>query len=214
MNRFFKTPAAFRAWLARHHRRAKEVRVGFYKKGSGKPSITWPEAVDEALCFGWIDGIRHRVDDISYTIRFTPRKPGSTWSVVNLKRVRALKKLGRMRPAGLALFEQRDRRKSGLYSFEQRRQIRLAPRFARQLRANPKAWEFLKAQAPGYQRTVAFWVMSAKQEPTRLRRLATLIDLSGRGRSISPLIPIRPRKPVAPHRHPTVDPGVKTEPRT
>lgn len=189
---YFKTPTAFRAWLSRHHRRTKELHVGFYKRGSGKPSITWPEAVDEALCFGWIDGVRHRVDDLRYTIRFTPRKPSSNWSVVNLRRIRTLKRQGRMRPAGLALFDQRDRRKSGLYSFEQRRQIKLAPRFVRQLRASPKAWAYYKAQAPWYQRTAAFWVMSAKQEPTRERRFATLIAASARRRSISPLLRTKP----------------------
>ncbi len=184
---FFKTPAAFRAWLSRHHRRAKALRVGFHKKGSGKPSITWPEAVDEALCFGWIDGIRHRLDDFRYTIRFTPRQPGSTWSVVNLKRVRVLKKRGRMRPAGLALFVNRDPRKSGLYSFEQRRNIKLTPRLEQVLRANRKAWAHFRAQAPWYQRTASFWVMSAKQEATRLRRLATLIASSALGQAVPPL---------------------------
>jgi uncharacterized protein YdeI (YjbR/CyaY-like superfamily) len=179
---FFKTPAAFRAWLARNHRRAKELRVGFHKKASGKPSITWPEAVDQALCFGWIDGIRHRVDDDSYEIRFTPRNPGSTWSAINLKRVAALRRRGLMRPAGLAVFRERDPRRTARPSFEQRRRIKLAPRLERLLRANRKAWRHFRAQAPWYQRSASFWVMSAKQEATRLRRLATLIANSERGR--------------------------------
>ena len=184
---YFKTPAAFRAWLARNHRRAKELRVGFHKKASGKPSITWPEAVDQALCFGWIDGIRHRVDDHRYEIRFTPRTPRSTWSAVNLKRVAALRRRGLMRRAGLEVFQGRERKKSGRYPFEQRRRITLVPRLEQLLRANRKAWAHFHAQAPWYQRTACFWVMSAKQEATRLRRLATLIASSGSGRTIPPL---------------------------
>ena len=184
---FFKTPAAFRAWLTRNHRRATELRVGLYKKGSGQPSITWPEAVDEALCFGWIDGIRHRLDELRYTIRFTPRKPDSSWSAVNLRRVQVLKQLGRMRSAGLRAFHGRDPKKSGLYSFEQRQQIRLTPLFRRLFLTSRKAWAYFRAQAPGYQRTATFWVMSAKQDATRLRRLRTLIADSGLGRRIGPL---------------------------
>jgi len=190
--RFFKTPAAWRAWLAAHHRRATELTVGFYKRGSGKPSITWPESVDEALCFGWIDGVRHRLDDVSYSIRFTPRKPDSTWSAVNVRRVRILKQQGRMRAAGLARFEQRDRRKAGLYSFEQRRTITLPTRYQRLLKANRKAWAFYQAQAPWYQRTTAFWVISAKREDTRRRRLATLIAECATGRPVG-LLGSKPR---------------------
>lgn len=184
---FFQSPTDFRAWLERHHRRAKELQVGFYKRGTGKPSLTWPESVDEALCFGWIDGIRHRIDEKRYTIRFTPRNPRSTWSAVNLKRVRTLQKAGRMRPAGLKLFQERDRKKSGLYSFEQRREITLAPRLEKRLRTNLKAWTFFRSQAPWYQHTVAFWIMSAKQEATRLNRLATLIVSSAEGRRVGSL---------------------------
>lgn len=189
--RYFKTPAAFRTWLARHHKREKVLVVGFYKRGSGKPSITWPESVDEALCFGWIDGVRHRLDEDRYTIRFTPRKPTSIWSAVNLRRVRALKKLGRMAPAGLAVFEARDRKKAELYSFEQRRSIKLPPRLEKLLRANPRAWAYYRSQAPWYQRTTAFWVVSAKQEATRLRRLDVLITACARGRRVG----ILDRKP-------------------
>jgi uncharacterized protein YdeI (YjbR/CyaY-like superfamily) len=185
--RFFKTPAAFRAWLVRHHKKQRELLVGLHKRGSGKASITWPESVDEALSFGWIDGVRRRIDEASYSIRFTPRNPGSTWSAVNLKRVRALLKAGRMRPAGLKVFQERDRKKSGLYSFEQRHQIRLPPRFEKRLRASKRAWAYFCGQAPWYQRTAAFWVTSAKQEATRLRRLAVLIACSGKGRRIGPL---------------------------
>jgi uncharacterized protein YdeI (YjbR/CyaY-like superfamily) len=189
---FFKTPAAFRAWLKRHHKKQRELHVRFYKRGSGNASITWPESVDEALSYGWIDGIRHRLDDMSYTIRFTPRRPGSTWSAVNLKRVRALLKAGRMRHAGLKVFQERDRRKAGLYSFEQRRQIKLPTRFEKRLRASKRAWAYYSAQAPWYQRTAAFWVTSAKQEATRLKRLAILIACSADGRRIGPLARERP----------------------
>ena len=185
--RFFRSPAAFRAWLQRHHRSATELVVGFHKRHTGKPSLTWPESVDEALCFGWIDGVRRRLDEDTYVIRFTPRKAGSTWSAVNLRRVRALLRMGRMRPAGLTGFRNRDRRKSGLYSFEQRRHIVLAPRFARRLRANAKAWADFQARPPWYRRTAAFWIMSAKQEETRVRRLEILIASSARGRAVPPL---------------------------
>jgi uncharacterized protein YdeI (YjbR/CyaY-like superfamily) len=139
------------------------------------------------LCFGWIDGIRHRLDELRYTIRFTPRKPDSTWSAINLRRVLVLKKLGRMRSAGLRAFDGRDRKKSGLYSFEQRKQVKLAPRFKTMLLASKKAWAYFQAQAPWYQRTATFWVMSAKLEATRLRRLATLVVESARGKPIGPL---------------------------
>jgi len=181
---FFPSPAAFRAWLERHHRSARELLVGFHKRHTGRPSLTWPQSVDEALCFGWIDGVRRRIDDATYTIRFTPRKLGSIWSAVNLRRARALVEEGRMRPAGLKVFQERDRKKSGLYSFEQRRTIRLPPRYTRLLRANLKAWEYFRSQAPWYQRTVSFWVVSAKQEATRHRRLSQLIACSARQRLV------------------------------
>jgi uncharacterized protein YdeI (YjbR/CyaY-like superfamily) len=191
--RFFRSPAAFRVWLERHHRTRRELHVGFHKRHTGTPSLTWPEAVNEALCFGWIDGVRHRLDDARYTIRFTPRKPDSTWSAVNLKRVRALRKAGRMRPVGLRLFQQRDRKKSGLYSFEQRRRITLPPSLARRFRAHAGAWTYFRSQAPWYQRTASFWVVSAKRETTRLKRLASLIAHSARKRPIPPLARERPR---------------------
>lgn len=143
--------------------------------------------MDEALCFGWIDGIRHRLGELRYTIRFTPRKPDSAWSAVNLRRIQVLKKLGRMRQAGLRTFDGRDPKKAGLYSFEQRKQIKLAPRFKMMFVTSKKAWDYFRAQAPWYQRTATFWVMSAKQEATRLRRLATLIAQSARSRPIGPL---------------------------
>jgi uncharacterized protein YdeI (YjbR/CyaY-like superfamily) len=185
--RFFPSPAAFCAWLERHHGTAKVLLVGFHKRHTGRRSLTWPESVDEALCFGWIDGVRRRIDHAAYTIRFTPRKPSSIWSAVNLRRARALVKEGRMHPAGLKVFRNRDKKKSGLYSFEQRRTIRLAPRFTRLLRASPKAWTYFRSQAPWYQRTASFWVVSAKREETRVRRLGLLIAASERGRAIQPL---------------------------
>ncbi len=169
---FFPTPADFRAWLERHHETASELLVGFYKKGSGRPSITWPESVDEALCFGWIDGVRRTIDDESYSIRFTPRRPRSNWSAVNLKRVAELTNLGRMHPAGVRAYEARDPARAASYSFEQREEARkLAPAYEAQLKANAKAWAFFQAQPPYYRRTVSRWVMSAKKEETRLKRL-------------------------------------------
>jgi uncharacterized protein YdeI (YjbR/CyaY-like superfamily) len=162
--------------------------VGFYKKGSGKPSITWPESVDEALCFGWIDGIRRTIDDESYVIRFTPRRKRSIWSEVNTKRMKELLRLGRVQPAGVRTFEARDPKRSAMYSYEQRKKDeRLAPAYVAKLKANRKAWTFFRSQAPWYQRTVSRWVMSAKKEETRLRRLATLIDDSAHQRRIGPL---------------------------
>src|SRR5262249_31410168 len=156
---------------------------GFYKRGSGKPSITWPESVDEALCFGWIDGVRRRIDEASYSIRFTPRRSGSIWSVVNTKRVPILEREGRMHASGLAVFEARARKKTKQYSFE-REAASLPKAYEAQLRANAKAWEYYNAAAPHYRRLAAFWVISAKQEETRQRRLAQLIDCSARGRFI------------------------------
>jgi len=178
---FFPTPGDFRRWLEKNHAKAAELSVGFYKRASGRPSITWPEAVDEALCFGWIDGVRHRIDESSYRIRFTPRKPKSIWSNVNVKRVAALKKLGRMAPAGLAAFAKADPKKSGIYAYE-RSNARLAPADEKRFRANKKAWTFFKAQAPWYQRILTYYVVSAKREETRQRRLAALIADSEAGR--------------------------------
>jgi uncharacterized protein YdeI (YjbR/CyaY-like superfamily) len=161
--------------------------VGFYKKASGKPSITWPESVDEALCFGWIDGVRKSIDESSYKIRFTPRRPGSIWSAVNIKRAGELIELGRMAPAGLRAFDERKEARSVVYSYEQRDSARLEGDYEAQLRANPQAWDFFQAQPPWYQRAASWWVISAKKEETRLKRLATLIEESAQGRTIAPL---------------------------
>jgi uncharacterized protein YdeI (YjbR/CyaY-like superfamily) len=181
---YFATPVAWRGWLEKHHEKAKELWVGFHKRGSGKPSITWPESVDEALCFGWIDGVRKSIDETRYKIRFSPRKPTSTWSSVNIKRVAELTELGRMRPAGLAAFERRSAKKSGIYAYEQRHEIALDPAYEKKLRANKKAWAFFTSSAPYYQRICVYWIMTAKQEPTRLRRLARLIEDSAAGRKV------------------------------
>jgi uncharacterized protein YdeI (YjbR/CyaY-like superfamily) len=181
---FFPTPADFRAWLDRHHATEKELLVGYYRKGSGKPSITWPESVDEALCFGWIDGIRRRIDEESYSIRFTPRKPASNWSSVNIARVAELEKEGRMRPAGLAAFERRSEARSGIYSYERRKAAKLDPEQEASFRADAAAWSFFDSQPPGYRRTAIHWVVSAKREETRRKRLLQLIEDSRSGRRL------------------------------
>lgn len=181
---FFETPEAFRAWLDEHHATATELVVGFYKVKSGLPSITWKQAVDEALCYGWIDGRGGRIDDISHKIRFTPRRPNSNWSEVNIKRVEELTRQGRMQPAGLAAFERRLAAKTGVYSHEQRGEITLSDEFEQQFRANAAAWEFFASRAPSYRKAAIWWVMSAKRDDTRQRRLATLIDDSAAGRTV------------------------------
>jgi len=184
---FFKTATAFRRWLVRHHADTPELVIGFYKKGSGQGGITYPEALDEALCFGWIDGVRRGRDDVSYTIRFTPRKPRSRWSAVNVRHAKRLIEAGRMQPAGMAAFEKREGDRAG-YSYEER-PTTFAPAYAKQFRAAKGAWRFFQAQPPGYRRTATFWVMSAKREPTRARRLASLIACSARGERIPMLAP-------------------------
>jgi len=181
---FFPSPADFRAWLETNHGRLQELLVGFHKRDSGKPSITWPEAVDQALCFGWIDGVRRSFGPSSYTIRFSPRKASSAWSAINIGRVKELTARGLMRPAGLAAFEARLAKKSAIYSYEQRFSAKLDAAAERRFRANQAAWEFFEQQPPGYRRTATYWVASAKMEETRTRRLATLIADSAQGRRI------------------------------
>lgn len=189
---FFATPAAFRAWLEAHHADTAELWVGFYKKDSGQPSITWPESVDEALCFGWIDGMRKRVDATRYTIRFTPRKAGSIWSTVNVGRVEELTRLGRMHPAGLAAFAARVEARTSIYAYEQREHPTLTPEEDAQLQGNAAAWAFFARQPPSYRRTALWWVVSAKQPTTRQRRLTQLIADSAAGQTIGPLTRRRP----------------------
>lgn len=181
---FFETPDDFRRWLERNHDKATELLVGFYKRGSGRPSITWPESVDQALCFGWIDGVRKRIDDVSYTIRFTPRKKSSNWSAINIRRVGELTKLGLMQPSGLRAFEQRTAAKSAIYEYENAPK-QLPPADEKKFRANRKAWAYFTSQAPSYQRVAIHWVVSAKREETRARRLALLIEDSANGRRLA-----------------------------
>jgi uncharacterized protein YdeI (YjbR/CyaY-like superfamily) len=184
---FFAKPSELQAWFKKNHDKASEIWVGFHKKSSGQPSITWPESVDEALCFGWIDSVRKSVNDTSYTNRFTKRKARSTWSAVNIRRAKELIGLGRMQPAGIKAFEQRSDERSAIYSYEQRQSAKLSGAFEKQFRANKKAWKFFRAQAPWYQRVAAFWVVSAKKDDTRLKRLAKLIEDSENGRTVPPL---------------------------
>jgi uncharacterized protein YdeI (YjbR/CyaY-like superfamily) len=182
----FPDSAAFRAWLEEHHTDTDELWVGYYKKGVAKTSMTYPEAVEEALCFGWIDGVGRRIDDQVHANRFTPRRPTSSWSAVNIAKVAELTEAGRMHPAGLRAFEERDRRKDGIYSYENH-PMELPAEAEALLRANPDAWEFWQAQRPSYRRTAVHWVLSAKREPTRQRRLAQLIDDCAAGLLIKPM---------------------------
>jgi uncharacterized protein YdeI (YjbR/CyaY-like superfamily) len=184
---FFPSLSAWRAWLEKHHAQHEELWVGLYKRDSGRPSITWPEAVDGALCVGWIDGIRKSIDDISYKIRFTPRKPRSVWSAINVKRATELSRLGLMHPPGLDAFQQRDRDRSKIYSYEQRKKAELPAAYTRKFRDHPEAWKFFQSQPPGYQRICSFWVISAKKEETRLKRLAALVEHSSHQRKIPAL---------------------------
>jgi uncharacterized protein YdeI (YjbR/CyaY-like superfamily) len=185
--KIFNSSAEFREWLEKNHDRVTELWMGFYNKRTHKKSITYREALDEALCFGWIDGVRKSINQTTYKQRFTPRKPKSYWSAVNIRRVGELAKLGRIAPSGGKAFEQRAR-DSGKYSFESRpKKLPLA--YERHFKATPGAWEFFRAQAPWYQRTSSFWVVSAKQEETRQRRLATLISDSEKGRRLGMLTP-------------------------
>lgn len=181
---FFENPAAFRQWLERNHATVDELWVGFHRKSSANASITWPESVDEALCFGWIDGIRKSLDSESYVIRFTPRRPGSNWSARNVGRVEALISEGRMAKPGLIAWEQRDEAKTGVYSFE-RENAELGEDRERLFRRNRKAWRFFQSQPPGYRKLCAWWIISAKREDTRERRLARLIECSAAGERIT-----------------------------
>jgi uncharacterized protein YdeI (YjbR/CyaY-like superfamily) len=181
---FFTGLVPFRRWLKAHGKTSRELWAGFHKLDSGRPSITYPDARDEALCFGWIDGVRKSLDAASYVIRFTPRKPRSMWSLVNLERVKALTREGRMQPSGEAVFAQRDAKLTGQYSFE-RESATLGPAEEKAFRANRAAWAFWTAQPPGYRKVSSWWVISAKQEATRARRLAQLIQHSAAGKRLS-----------------------------
>ena len=177
---FFPSPGEFRRWLQKNHARERELWVGFYKKESGRPSLTWPQSVDEALCFGWIDGVRKSVDQTSYTIRFTPRKDKSFWSAVNTRRVAELTKAGRMAPAGRRAFARRDRERTKRYSYE-RAAAQLTPAEERLFKERPRAWEFFQSLPPSYRRTVVWWVLSAKRDDTRRRRLETVVAAAAKG---------------------------------
>ena len=181
--KFFATPAAFRRWLESHHASAKELWVGFWKKDSGRKGMSYEEAVDEALCHGWIDGLTKRHDELSYKQRFSPRKSTSAWSTINIGKVERLKAAGRMARPGLEAFEKRDPKRTSVYSFENR-DVKLSPEIEKRFRASRKAWAFFDQQPPGYRRLMAFWVMSAKREETRTRRLAQLIARSAAGERI------------------------------
>jgi uncharacterized protein YdeI (YjbR/CyaY-like superfamily) len=172
---FFEHPEQWRAWLAEHHERESEVLVGMHRKASGRAGMSWSESVDEALCFGWIDGVRRRIDERSHSIRFTPRRPRSIWSAVNIDKAERLIAEGRMRPAGLRAFQARSEQRSRVYSFEQK-DVRLSPEAEARLRAEPVAWEYWQSRPSGYRRIAAWWVLSAKRADTRERRLATLIE--------------------------------------
>jgi uncharacterized protein YdeI (YjbR/CyaY-like superfamily) len=185
--RFFRSPEQFRAWLEAHHEQEAELLVGYYKRGTGRPSMTWAESVDEALCFGWIDGVRRGIDDESYTIRFTPRQRRSTWSAVNIERAGELIEQGRMTPAGLAAFERRTDDRSRIYSHERGTAPKLEPDQEARFRANEAAWAWFQRQAPFYRRQALHWVVSGKRPETRERRLAALIEDSAAGEKVKPL---------------------------
>lgn len=181
---FFKSAADFRHWLEQNGHTEIELVVGLHKVGSGKPSMSWSESVDEALCFGWIDGVRKRIDDHSYQIRFTPRRPGSVWSSINIAKAQKLTALGRMRPPGSEAFAQRTARRSSVYSYEQAGILKLTAQELRTFKASGTAWQYFGAAAPSYRKVMLFWVVSAKQQATRARRLRQLIEACAEGRKV------------------------------
>ncbi|MHA3786755.1 YdeI/OmpD-associated family protein [Flavobacterium hauense] len=181
---FFATPSDFRAWLDKHSETETELLVGFYKMNSGKASITWPESVDQALCYGWIDGVRKSLDEDSYTIRFTPRKPTSIWSAINIDKMEKLLKLGLVKSAGIAAYEKRTENKSRIYSHERTEDAVLPAEMEKQFKANKTAWEFFMAQPPGYRKTMLHLIVSAKQEKTKLSRFEKLLNASADGKRV------------------------------
>jgi len=172
---FFPSQSDLRKWFEKNHEKEIEVYIGFYKVGSGKPSITWSQSVDEALCFGWIDGVRRSIDVYSYFIRFTPRKPTSNWSLINIKKIEELTRLGLMKPAGLKAYSKRKDHKSGIYAYENEK-VKLKPSYEKKIKADKKAWAFFQIQAPHYKKIVTRWIMTAKQEATQIKRLNELIN--------------------------------------
>lgn len=181
---FFEESATFRRWLEANHDKARELLVGFYKTNSGRQSLTWPQSVDEALCFGWIDGVRKSIDEISYSIRFTPRRPASTWSAVNIRKIAELTEAGRMHPSGIKAFENRNPAKAGLYSYEKDEESQFSKGYEEQFKNCREAWDFFCRQPPYYRRTATHWVMDARQTTTQLRRLEKLIAFSRASRRI------------------------------
>jgi|SRR5687767_3423390 len=181
---FFLDQNIFRKWLETHHQTSSELFVGFYKVGSGKPSMTWPQSVDQALCFGWIDGVRRTIDKDAYCIRFTPRKPTSIWSAINIAKVEKLTKKGLMQPAGIEAYKKRKQEKSKIYSFENKA-IKLSEKYERQFKSDPDAWHFFTTQAPSYQKTITHWIMTARQEATQLKRLEQTIAQSSKQKRLS-----------------------------
>ncbi len=188
---YFKDSASLRAWFERHHATEPELILGYYKVASGKPSVNWSESVDQAICFGWIDGVRRSIDEQRYCIRFTPRRVGSIWSAVNIRKVRELKKHGLMTKSGLDAWVARSRERSVRYAYEQKN-VQLDPAYEKKLRENAKAWAYFESLAPSYRKPSVWWVMSAKQEKTRLRRLDVLIDCSSKGTKIPSLVRKKP----------------------
>ena len=191
--KFFKTQAAFRVWLEKNHNKKDELWLGYYKKASGKTSVTYKQALEEVLCFGWIDGISRSIDEEKYCQRYTPRRKGSIWSAVNIKKAEELIKNGKMHSSGLHVYKNRDPKKAGLYSFEQK-EIKFPSALLKMLKANKKAWENYSKMPPGYRKTSTWWVISAKQEETRQRRMKTLIADSEAGRRIALLTPLKDKK--------------------
>jgi uncharacterized protein YdeI (YjbR/CyaY-like superfamily) len=193
---YFASPEEFRAWLEENHATEREVFVGYHKKATGIPSMVWSDAVDEALCYGWIDGIVRRVDDQRHVQRFTPRKPSSTWSAINIAKVAKLRAEGRMRPAGEAAFARRSEDKSAIYSYEQRENGKLEAEQEARFRANAPAWEYFQSRPPWYRKVALYWVVSAKRAETRERRLGQLIADSAAGRELKQFLrPARSRAP-------------------
>lgn len=181
---YFETAAAFRSWLAAHGATAGELLVGYHKVGSGQPGMSWSESVDEALCYGWIDGVRRRIDEHRYSIRFTPRRPTSIWSAVNIAKFEQLSTEGRMTPAGTAAYAHRSEAKSRVYAFEQAAMPELSAAELRQFRRDKVAWSFFEATPPGYRKVVVHWVVSAKKVETRAARLARLVEACARGKRL------------------------------
>jgi uncharacterized protein YdeI (YjbR/CyaY-like superfamily) len=184
---FFETPAELRDWLDEHHETSDDLFVGAWKKSTGRPSLTWPEIVEEALCVGWIDSIRRSVPGDGWVIRLTPRRKGSNWSAVNIAKVAELRQAGRLRPAGEAAFGARTDARSAIYSYEQRKTAALEPDEEARFRRNPAAWTWFEGRPASYRTAANYWIVTAKRPETRAKRLGTLIEDSAAGRTVRPL---------------------------